>query len=143
MTEGLWTAKDVAQRLEEAAATLSRLPLVRVRGYRSTWPPIVRDVCEAVEPDRVRLGPPSPAAIDRMDEALQWLHWLEPDEMRLVWLRAEGVRWKVIAARFAASRSSVWRRWTCALIKVAEFLNRPSRKELPYDRRRQMKQDLV
>ncbi|MBL8660602.1 MAG: helix-turn-helix domain-containing protein [Rhodospirillales bacterium] len=124
MRNGSWTSKAVAERLEEAAATLRRLPPVRVRGFYSAWPRIVGDVCEAVEPDEVHLGPPAPAAIDRMDQALRWLHWLEPDETRLVWLRAEGVRWKVITSRFRTGRSTLWRRWTGALIKIAGALNR-------------------
>ena len=71
----------------------------------------------------MRLGPPAPDAIDRMDEALAWLHWLEADEVRLVWLRAEGVRWKSIAHRFGMDRSTAWRHWTAALIKIAARLN--------------------
>ena len=41
----------------------------------------------------------SPEAIDRMDEVLGWLCWLEPEERRLVWLRAEGLPWKRITHR--------------------------------------------
>ncbi len=62
-------------------------------------------------------------AIDRMDEALRWLRWLEPDEVRLVWLRAEGVRWKLICARFGVGRTTAWQRWCTALTKIAERLN--------------------
>lgn len=124
MRNGSWTSKAVAERLEEAAQTLRRLPPVRVRGFCSAWPRIIGDVCEAVEPDRVRLGPPAPDAIDRMDATLQWLHWLEPDETRLVWARAEGLRWRIITSRLGAGRSTAWRRWTCALIKIAGALNR-------------------
>ena len=41
----------------------------------------------------------APEAIDRMDEALGWLMWLEPEERQLVWLRAEGLPWKWITRR--------------------------------------------
>jgi hypothetical protein len=37
-------------------------------------------------------------AISRMEETFTWLMWLEPDDARIVWLRAEGVRWKPICA---------------------------------------------
>ena len=125
MTETHWTAKLVDERFEEAADTLRRLPERNARGYFSTWPAIIRDFVEAYgwQEVRVRLGPPHPAAIDRMHEAFGWLSWLEPDETRLVWLRAEGVRWKIVAVRYGVDRATVWRRWTCALIKIASRLN--------------------
>jgi len=127
MTDERWTPKVVAERLEEAADTLRRLPPVRVQGYVSAWPAVVRDACEAYGWDeaRLRLGPPSPQAIDRMDAALRWLAWLTPDEAQLVWLRAERVRWKTIAHWFCVDRTTAWRHWTCALIKIATRLNSP------------------
>jgi len=42
-----YTPKDIEDRLEEAAATLRRLPDTRVPGYFSTWPPIIRAAVEA------------------------------------------------------------------------------------------------
>jgi len=125
MAENGWTPKDVAEHLEEAARTLRRLPPVTVRGFFSTWPPIIREFWEAFgwNAVEVRPGPASSDAIDRMDAALGWLLCLEPDEVRLVWLRAEGVRWKSIAHRFGIDRSTAWRHWTCALIKIAAQLN--------------------
>jgi Domain of unknown function (DUF6362) len=125
MPENGWTPRDVAEFLEEAARTLRRLPPVTVQGFFSTWPPVIRDFWEAFgwNAVEVRLGPPSSDAIDRMDAALRWLLCLEPDEVRLVWLRAEGVRWKSIAHRFGMDRSTAWRHWTCALIKIAAHLN--------------------
>lgn len=124
-TEDLWTAKLVEARLEEAADTLRRLPSIKVQGYFSTWPPIIRDFWDAFgwHDAEVRLGPPSPQAIDLMDETLQWLRWLEPDEVRLVWLRAEGVRWKLICARFGVGRTTAWHRWSGALEKIAARLS--------------------
>jgi len=61
--------------------------------------------------------------VDRMDETLEWLRWLEPDETRLVWLRAEGVGWKPICARFGVGRTTAWHRWNAALGKIAVRLN--------------------
>jgi len=124
-TQQDWTPKLVEARLEEAADTLRRLPKVKVQGFLSTWPPIIRDFWEAFgwHDVEVRPGPPAPKAIDRMDESLRWMRWLEPEEVRLVWLRAEGVRWKAIAHRFGMDRSTAWRHWTYALIKIASRLN--------------------
>jgi hypothetical protein len=146
MPEVRWTAKAVADRLEEAARTLRRLPPVKVRGYISTWPPTIRDFWEAFgwNAVEVRLGPPAPDAIDRMDESLAWLHVLEPDEVRLVWLRAEGVRWKSIAHRFGMDRSTAWRHWSCALIKIAAHPNSTrATKTLQQDSTRQKHRNLA
>jgi Domain of unknown function (DUF6362) len=58
-----------------------------------------------------------------MDEALGWLMWLEPEERRLVWLRAEGVPWKRITQRLGIGRTTAWQRWTIALLKISVRLN--------------------
>jgi hypothetical protein len=125
MDDRNWTPETVAGRLAEAADTLRRLPRVKVQGYSSAWPPIIRDFWEAFgwNEVEVRLGPPLPGAIDRMDETLQWLRWLEPDETRIVWLRAEGMRWKLICFRFSVGRTTAWYRWSGALAKIAARLN--------------------
>ena len=125
MAEREWTATMVGGRLAEAADTLRRLPSAKVQGYVSAWPQVVRDFWEGFgwNEVEVRLGPPSPGAIDRMDETLCWLRWLERDEIRLVWLRAEGVRWKLICMRFGVGRTTAWYRWQGALSKIAARLN--------------------
>jgi len=125
MADPHWTPERVEERLEAAADALRRLPPVRVQGHASTWPAVIREFHEAYGWDetRLRLGPPSPAAIDAMDEALAWFAWLTPDEARIVWLRACRVRWKAVAWRFRADRSTVWRWWVCALAKIAARLN--------------------
>ncbi len=125
MADEPWTAGRVAERLAEAADTLARLPEPRVRGYYNVWPSMVRAAREALGGGggRGRPIPPLPEAIDRMDEALAWLGWLEAEEARLVWLRAEGVPWKVLTARLGVSRTTAWHRWTVALLKLATRLN--------------------
>jgi hypothetical protein len=125
MIETRWTAKLVAERFEEAAETLHRLPEQKARGYFSTWPSVVCDVAESYgwHETRVRLGPPHPAAIDRMHEVFSWLRWIDPDDARIVWLRAEDVRWKLISARFGISRTTAWRMWVTALVSIAARLD--------------------
>lgn len=125
MDDPHWTPKMVAFYLEEAADTLRRLPEKRIQGYRSTWPEIIHDFWDAFgwEEAHARRGPPSPAAIDRMDVVLPWLRWLERDEARLVWLRANGRPWKLITHEFGVDRTTAWRRWTYAMITIAARLN--------------------
>ena len=125
MADKRLTPKQIEERLEEAADTLRRLPEERVRTARSGWPPIIREFHDAYgcEPARLHLGPPAAAAIDRMDQTLEWLRWLEADDARIVWLRACGIRWKPICHRFGVSRDTAWRHWMAALVTIAGKLN--------------------
>jgi hypothetical protein len=113
-----WTPKLIAERLAEAADVFTRLPEERVPGFYDLWPKIVGVACTGDGPAAAM-----PEAIDRMDEALDWLMWLEPEERRLVWLRAEGLPWKRITHRLAIGRTTAWQRWTIALLKIATRLN--------------------
>jgi Domain of unknown function (DUF6362) len=113
-----WDNEVVARRLEEAADVLSRLPDDRVRGLYDLWPSIIGAPCGGIAPAAA-----APEAIDRMDVAIGWLCWLEPEERRLVWLRAEGLPWKRITHRLGIGRTTAWQRWTTALVKISVRLN--------------------
>jgi len=69
-----WTRDNVEERIVEAAAVLRRLPPVRISGYFGTWPEIQRTAKELAlaAPTKMRLPPPSTAAITRMEEAITW-----------------------------------------------------------------------
>lgn len=121
-----WTALDVANRFEESVYTLKRLPGYKIKGYYNTWPDVVRSAAEILqaEPDPLRLGPPSAAAISRMEETLQWIFWLDSrDERRLIWLKAEKIRLKFICARLGYGRTKIWQMWVVALLKISTRLN--------------------
>jgi hypothetical protein len=113
-----WTPALVSERLAEAADVLSRLPDDRVQGLYDLWPNIIGATCGGAGPAAA-----APEAIDRMDEALRWLLWLEPEERQLLWLRAEGLPWKWITRRLGIGRTTAWQRWTTALLKIAVRLN--------------------
>ena len=119
-----WTEKDVAERFEEAIATLRKLPAVRVRGYFNAWPEIVRSPREIatgdIKPMRLR---PLPDAIDRMEETLDWIFWVNEQERKLIWSRASKKPWKVICQEIGYSRSIAWKKWQHALLRVAKRLN--------------------
>ncbi len=121
-----WTVTDVADRFEEAAATLKRMPPVKVQGYFNAWPEVVRTVMEQLQADRLpmRLGPPPADAISRMEETIEWIFFLEDeDERRLIWLRAERVVWKRICWRIGCGRTKAWQMWTVALLRIVTRLN--------------------
>ncbi|MBF0148366.1 MAG: hypothetical protein HQL85_19605 [Magnetococcales bacterium] len=120
-----WTSKMVASRLDEAAATMKRLPAIGPRDMKSLWPPIIQEFWEAYGWDeaKIRLGSPSADAISRMDECMLWLRWLEKDQIQLVWARAERLPWKVILERMGVSRATAWRLWSSSLSELAVRLN--------------------
>lgn len=116
------TERHVEERIREAVRTLRRLPEERVMGFVSLWPPIRHDAVEILNMEKLpmRLGPPMADEITRMEEVLfVWLKWLEPDERRLVWLRAEKVRWKLICSRLGVGRTKAWEMYCKALARIA------------------------
>lgn len=128
-----WTLEEVAERFREAAETAHCLPAVRVQGYFNLWPAFRRESWEGfADTERLLHLPPLPDAIDRMEETMRWVLWLEENERHLVWMRAEEWSWKDIARRFGCERTTAWRRWQRALVKVAEQLSEhPLRHSLP------------
>ena len=122
MTE--WTPSLVEERLSEAAFVLKRLPADRRRGYFNVWPQIVHDFADKVgqeeKPMRVL---PSPAAISRMEETLSWTIGLDPIDGKIVWMRANGERWKAICWAVGMQRSAAHEHWLYALCVIAFRLN--------------------
>jgi hypothetical protein len=124
MAKQKWDCKMVAARFEEAAGTLERLPDEKVRVMKSNWPETLPTPGDyRWENTKVRLGPPSPEAIDRLDETMGWLRWLEPEQTRLVWSRAEKIPWKLIMRKLGVCRETARQRWMAALVNIASCLN--------------------
>ena len=94
--------RDIEDRFEEAAYTLRRLPEKdRPRGYSSSWPAVVHDAKYAYgyTPEVPMRVIPSAAQITRMEYCLDWLLLVDPEDARIVWLRAEGARWRQVCIR--------------------------------------------
>ena len=109
--------EEVASRLVEAATTARRLPPVRVQGYFNLWPTIVRTEYERFAQDETLQYrfPPSPIEIERMMASMQWVQWLEVEQRKLVWMRAERYRWNEIGKRFGCVPRTAQRRWELAI----------------------------
>jgi hypothetical protein len=120
-----WTVEAVETRLEDAAQVIRRLPPVRVPGYFNTWPTMFVEFADRVgrEPERMRLPPPSTDAITRMEQSLEWLRWLDGEDAKLVWARADATPWKFICCRFGIARATANRRYQYALALIAWRLN--------------------
>lgn len=121
----VWTVQMVEDTLTEAAQTLKRLPMDRPRGFISSMPTPVRTLSESYGWDEVtvRLPPPSAAAIDRLDEALGWMAWLEDEQVRVVWARAGGVPWRPICQRLGCGRTKAWQIWVTSLVLLKVRIN--------------------
>ncbi len=119
----LYTPEHVKARLEEAAQTLRRLPATGCfpQGHKAQWPEVLRDFwvewnvrgegekeAFADERNRVRLSP-SPAQIERMDDALMWLYYIkQPRHRMVVFARSLGVRGNVLARQWMWT-GTLWR----------------------------------
>jgi hypothetical protein len=84
-----WTTAQVQDRLELAADVFARLPGVKPQGYFNAWPEYFHSFGDQVgQEPQMRRPRPSPRDITEAEEALLWLRWLEKDDARIVWLRA-------------------------------------------------------
>jgi Domain of unknown function (DUF6362) len=120
-----WTPSVIEERFVEAADVMKRLPDVRVPGYFNTWPKMLCEFADLVgqEPAPMRRPRPSPDAISRMEETLEWLLWLEPIDVKIVWLRATGERWKTVCWTVGLSRQTAHQHWLYALCVISLRLN--------------------
>ncbi|SFC90473.1 DUF6362 family protein [Tropicimonas isoalkanivorans] len=107
-----WTTAQVQDRLELAADVFAQLPAVKPQGYFNAWPEYFHSFADQVgQEPQMRRPRPSPRQITEAEEAMLWLRWLEKDDARLVWLRANRTPWKPICWELGISRATANRRW--------------------------------
>jgi len=121
------TPSDLEDMFEDAARTLRRLPNPPgsgPKGYSSAWPDYVQDARHAYGYNEVRMRViPSAADIARMEQCLDWLRLVSPDDAKIIWLRAEGHRWRYVCIQAGCVRQTAWRRWVAALATIAKKVN--------------------
>lgn len=66
---------------------------------------------------------PSPRQITQAEEAMLWLRWLEKDDARIVWLRANRKPWKPICWEVGLSRPAANRHWQYGIALITWRLN--------------------
>jgi hypothetical protein len=66
--------------------------------------------------------PPTPQ-VQRAEQTIGWLAWLDADDTELVWARAKQMRWKAICWNLGISRPTAHRRWRRSLRLIAARLN--------------------
>lgn len=125
MDEMKWTPLLVEERMEEAADVLARLPDRKVQGHFCNWPPILREYWESFgwQEASMRRPQPSAAAIDRMDETMTWLAWVDPVDAKVIWLRASGHRWKAVCWKTGLARTAANQHWMYGLYVIVWRLN--------------------
>lgn len=128
-----FTPSMIEDRMDEAALTLRRIPNPPgsgPKGYGQSWPEYVHEAKHAYGYNEARMRViPNAAEIQRMDECIDWLRFVSPDDARIVWLRAEGWRWRHICIQAGCVRQTAWRRWAAALLTIANHLNKNEKKE--------------
>lgn len=114
---------QIFQQIRQAAWTLQSLPAdpqSRPAGLRSAWPEMFRKSMVIYGGTRRNMGlRPSPKAIDEMNEMLDVLARMTPCERRLIWARANGVKWLRLVHFTGRSRTSLHRDLKIALEKFA------------------------
>ena len=91
---------------------MRQLPGVKPQGYFIAWPEYFHSFADKVgQEPQMRRPRPSPRQITEAEEAMLWLRWLEKDDARLVWLRANRTPWKPICWELGMSRANAHRRW--------------------------------
>lgn len=107
-----WTPARVERRLRETALTLACT--APVDGDRL-------DLDVVLPGGAVRAG--APQATCPLTETLSWTDHLDPTDRAILWLRASGVRWKLICWRVGLQRSAAHQRWRYGLYAIAMKLN--------------------
>lgn len=119
-----WTTAMVQDRLELAADVFRQLPSVKPQGYFNAWPEYFHTFGDKVgQEPRMRRPRPGPREISEAEEALLWLRWLEKDDARIVWLRANGRQWKPVCWELGVSRATANRRWQYGIAVIVWRLN--------------------
>ena len=119
-----WTTARVQDRLELAAGVMRQMPGVMPQGFFNAWPEYFHSFADQVgQEPQMRRPRPSPRQITEAEETLLWLRWLEKDDARLVWLRANRTPWKKICWELGISRTTANRRWKYGIAVIVWRLN--------------------
>lgn len=118
-----WTPEKVAARFEECVHVLNQLPDGASSEYSSYWPEIIYSQEEINrQPSKVLRLRPLPDAIDRMEETLTWIMFVEDEYKKLVWLRACGTPWRKISRQTGFALTSAQRYWSRTMQNLVEAL---------------------
>ena len=126
----IWTEQMVWSWIREAARTLHQLPQAQIKQRLSSWPEVVHKAMDAYgsAPSSARIFGAAPEEIDRLDVVMTWLWWLEPEARKLVWARAERVRWNDLAWFHKRSIRTLQNEHKAAVLVILHRLNEEVRR---------------
>jgi len=114
----------VQDRLELAAGVMRQMPGVMPQSFFRACAEYFHSFADKVgQEPQMRRPRPSPRQITQAEEAMLWLRWLEKDDARIVWLRANGRPWKPICWELGMSRATANRRWQYGIAVIVWKLN--------------------
>lgn len=116
---------DIINQVSEAVDTIRRLPLDRrdrPGDFKSPWPDYVRSIHEAYGYNDawVSLAPPTPNAITRADEAIEWMFMIDREQGRMVWARGCGVSYAKLGRVLGVSKTHAARLYRRAIDDLTE-----------------------
>ena len=120
------TPENLGHRYREAWLVARQVPGNHSLGYSNYWPEIKPNRWEVycAEGRQPKPIPPKADAVERMVECMRWLRWLDESERELIWLRASGMPWRLIAKTLKVPRTTVQRHWHRALLQLTLRLKR-------------------
>lgn len=111
------TLDEIKENLAFAARIMRRLPAVKVQGYCCSWPKFCADEDDIRSSNEIWMLP-LPEEVEKMEEILNWLTFIEVEKRRIVWLRSCGMGWKQISGRTHRGRSSLIRDYNSSIQEI-------------------------
>lgn len=118
------STQDIADRVVRAVATLRSLPPeldALALAENTSWPPLILQARTQYLSEQA--GPrvaPTRKEVQELHEVVLLLSTLDESTALLVWLKAEGRRWRTITEQARCLRHKAWQRWQTGLVRMAQ-----------------------
>ncbi len=127
------TTQAIGEALARAADTLRALPLeldAAALEERTGWPALILEARATYLAQQAgQRVAPTPEEVEALAEAVAWLEALDERTAMIVWLRAEGQRWRTITERTGCVRHRAWQRWQAGLTRIAQHVRAQAQAE--------------
>lgn len=118
------STQDIADRVVRAVATLRSLPSeldALALAENTSWPPLILQArTQYLSQQTGPRLPPTQQDVQALHEVVLLLAVLDDTTALLVWLRAEGHRWRTITEQTRCLRHKAWQRWQAGLVRMAQ-----------------------